>query len=87
MEYTPPRDGIEAAVVQVWSEILGIDRISVHSNFFELGGHSLKAMQMVTRLADLGWKLSINQGFTHQTPAELAAYGIRANHAVMSMSG
>ncbi|WP_213506768.1 non-ribosomal peptide synthetase [Paenibacillus faecis] len=87
VEYTPPRDGVEAAVVQVWSEILGINRISVHSNFFELGGHSLKAMQMVTRLADLGWKLSINQVFTHQTPAELAAYGVRSNHAVMSMSG
>src|SRR5690606_79610 len=47
VEYTAPRDEHEQVVVQVWSEILGIERISVHDNFFALGGHSLKAMQMV----------------------------------------
>lgn len=76
-EYTPPRDETENTIVQVWSEILGIDQISVHSNFFELGGHSLKAMQMVSKLSGTGWDISINQVFAHQTPAELAAYANR----------
>ncbi|WP_460320745.1 amino acid adenylation domain-containing protein [Paenibacillus sp. YSY-4.3] len=74
VEYTAPRDEYEQMVVQVWSEIMGIERISVHDNFFALGGHSLKAMQMVSKLVERGWNISINQVFAHQTPAELAAY-------------
>ncbi|WP_272037596.1 non-ribosomal peptide synthetase [Paenibacillus sp. JJ-100] len=72
-EYTPPRNEMEAAIVQVWSEVLGLERVSVHNNFFEIGGHSLKAMQVVSKLGNLGFELSINQVFAHQTPAELAA--------------
>ncbi|MDR0268640.1 non-ribosomal peptide synthetase [Paenibacillus sp.] len=82
-EYTPPRDEAENTIVQIWSEILGIDQISVHSNFFELGGHSLKAMQMVSNLAGAGWDISINQVFAHQTPAELAAYANRSKTVAM----
>ena len=52
--------------MQVWSEVLGLERIGVHNNFFEIGGHSLKAMQVVSKLANLGFELSINQVFAHQ---------------------
>ncbi|MEK4077793.1 amino acid adenylation domain-containing protein [Paenibacillus sp. FSL M7-0656] len=77
-EYTPPRNEAEAVIVQVWSEVLGLERIGVHNNFFEIGGHSLKAMQVVSKLANLGFELSINQVFAHQTPAELAASTARS---------
>lgn len=77
-EYTPPRNEMEAAVVQIWSEVLGLERVSVHNNFFEIGGHSLKAMQVVSKLGNLGFELSINQVFAHQTPAELAASMVRS---------
>ncbi|WP_339158297.1 amino acid adenylation domain-containing protein [Paenibacillus sp. FSL W8-0186] len=77
VEYTAPRNEHEEMAVQVWSEILGIERISVHDNFFAIGGHSLKAMQMVSKLAERGWNISINQVFAHQTPAELSAYAQR----------
>jgi amino acid adenylation domain-containing protein len=44
-EYTAPRNEIEEALVNIWSDILGINRkqIGIDDNFFELGGHSLKA--------------------------------------------
>src|SRR6185369_2641395 len=42
-EIVAPRDETEARMVAIWSELLGIETISVHDNFFALGGHSLLA--------------------------------------------
>lgn len=74
VDYTAPRDDYEHKIVHIWSQILGIERISIYDNFFELGGHSLKAIQMVSMLKELKWDISINQIFALKTPAELAAY-------------
>ncbi|MEM8602931.1 MAG: beta-ketoacyl synthase N-terminal-like domain-containing protein [Cyanobacteria bacterium P01_H01_bin.121] len=48
--YIAPRDAIEAGIVQIMQELLGIEKIGVEDNFFELGGHSLLAIQAVTQL-------------------------------------
>ncbi|MDR3635535.1 MAG: amino acid adenylation domain-containing protein [Isosphaeraceae bacterium] len=50
--YVPPRGPIEEALVGVWRELLGQDRIGVHDNFFDLGGHSLIATQLLARIRD-----------------------------------
>jgi len=44
-EYTAPRDTVEKRLVEVWSELLGIqqENIGIDINFFEAGGHSLRA--------------------------------------------
>ncbi len=49
-EFIAPRNELEKAVAEVWSELLGADLIDVRDNFFELGGHSLSVMQMAARL-------------------------------------
>jgi acyl carrier protein len=36
-----PRNYVEERLANIWSEILGVDRVSVRDNFFDLGGHSL----------------------------------------------
>jgi amino acid adenylation domain-containing protein len=51
--YVAPRTPIEAAVAQVWAELLGRERIGVRDNFFELGGHSLLLIQLNSRLRNL----------------------------------
>ncbi|MCA9918597.1 MAG: amino acid adenylation domain-containing protein, partial [Anaerolineales bacterium] len=51
-EIVAPRTEIEATLVTIWQELLGVAQVSVHDNFFKLGGHSLKAMQLVSRLRD-----------------------------------
>ncbi|WP_068776273.1 non-ribosomal peptide synthetase [Paenibacillus sp. FJAT-26967] len=71
--YTAPRNRTERTIADIYSELLGIERISVRANFFELGGHSLKAIRLIARFAELGWPVSIQDVFTHQTPADMAA--------------
>ncbi|WP_408289603.1 non-ribosomal peptide synthetase, partial [Paraburkholderia aspalathi] len=39
--YAAPQGETEQALAQVWSELLGQERISRHDSFFALGGHSL----------------------------------------------
>jgi NRPS condensation-like uncharacterized protein len=46
----PPRNAIEQAVAEVWSDILGVRCLNVHDDFFAAGGHSLLAMRVVARV-------------------------------------
>jgi amino acid adenylation domain-containing protein len=47
---TSPRNPIEELLVNLWKQLLGIEKIGIHDNFFNLGGHSLLATQMMSRL-------------------------------------
>lgn len=48
--YIEPREGTEATLAEIWSAVLGIDRIGADDNFFELGGHSLVAIKLTARI-------------------------------------
>jgi acyl carrier protein len=37
------------ALSEIWSAVLGIDRVGVHDNFFELGGDSMAAADVIAR--------------------------------------
>lgn len=60
-EHIDPRNAMEEKVVEIWAEVLGIDKdvISVRGNFFELGGHSLKVMKIVYKIRS-EFKININ---------------------------
>jgi amino acid adenylation domain-containing protein len=49
-EYVAPRSETEAALAEVWSEVLGVERVGVNDNFFALGGHSLLAARVAARV-------------------------------------
>jgi acyl carrier protein len=51
-EYEVPIGEIEVALAKVWSEVLGIDRISRSDNFFDLGGHSLLVVRLLSGVSD-----------------------------------
>jgi amino acid adenylation domain-containing protein len=51
-EWITPRSPMEEAVAEIWSEVLGVERVDVHQNFFEIGGHSLLAMQFISRVRE-----------------------------------
>ncbi|HKY28110.1 MAG TPA: condensation domain-containing protein, partial [Pyrinomonadaceae bacterium] len=57
-EYTPPRNASEQKLAEIWTEVLGVDRIGVNDDFFALKGHSLLATQVLSRIRD-GFKVQL----------------------------
>ena len=50
--FVPPRTPIEEVLTGIWSDVLGLDQVSVTDNFFDLGGHSLLATQVISRMRE-----------------------------------
>jgi acyl carrier protein len=48
--YVPPRSPEEEMIVEIWAEVLKVDRVGVHDNFFDLGGHSLLATRVISEV-------------------------------------
>lgn len=72
-QYTPARNGIEEQVAQIWSEVLGIERIGIHDNFFALGGHSLLAVRLFSEINKrLGYELPLSILFQQGTIPQIA---------------
>jgi phthiocerol/phenolphthiocerol synthesis type-I polyketide synthase E len=53
VEYTAPTNEVEEQLAELWSGLLGIEKVGIHDDFFGLGGHSLLATQIVARVRDL----------------------------------
>ena len=71
--FLAPRTPIESQMGQIWSEVLGLERIGIKDNFFELGGHSLLATQVISRSRDLfSVELSLQNLLEYPTIANLA---------------
>jgi len=71
--YRAPRTAAERRLLEIWSELLGTERIGIDENFFDLGGHSLLAMQAAARIAD-SFRVTIHPDCLFETPtlAQLA---------------
>ncbi|UCH95501.1 MAG: amino acid adenylation domain-containing protein [Candidatus Aminicenantes bacterium] len=75
--YIAPRNEEEQKLVQIWSEVLGIEKdiIGIDSNFFELGGHSLKANVLTSKIhKELGIKIPLAEIFKTPTIRGLSQY-------------
>ncbi len=48
-----PRNLVDELIAEVWSEVLGIEAITIHSDFFAAGGNSLLATEVITRLREI----------------------------------
>jgi acyl carrier protein len=68
-----PRTRTEETLAEIWSQVLGLESISIHDNFFELGGHSLLATRVVTRVREaFNVELPLRIIFEEPTVAGLA---------------
>ncbi|HSE17005.1 MAG TPA: amino acid adenylation domain-containing protein [Pyrinomonadaceae bacterium] len=71
--YVAPRNLVEQAMTEIWSQVLHVDRVGVHDNFFALGGHSLLATQLLSRLRHvLKVEVPLRKLFELPTIGELA---------------
>jgi acyl carrier protein len=66
---------MEAAIAQIWSDLLGLDPIGVHDDFADLGGDSLMAAQLAVRLQErFGVHITSEVLLDQATVAKLAIY-------------
>lgn len=71
--YVLPRTPMEADLVAIWEEALGVQPVGVMDRFPDLGGNSLRAMQVHTRIANqIQNDLPIRMLFECATIAEMA---------------
>ena len=73
--YLPPRDTLEAQLVQIWEAVITVHPIGVRDNFFELGGHSLLAMRIVAQVQrKIDPSITLTNLFQASTVEQLAAH-------------
>jgi amino acid adenylation domain-containing protein len=68
-----PRDALEARIVNVWRQVLGVSRVGITDSFFDLGGHSMLAVRMTSELKKaVGRTISLLSLFEAQTIEQIA---------------
>lgn len=73
VEYVAPRSAREEFICQLFSDVLGCNKIGIYDNFFQLGGHSLSAAQITSRINEyFKTSMKISAIFNYQTPAALS---------------
>jgi amino acid adenylation domain-containing protein/FkbM family methyltransferase len=72
-EAVAPLSPIEERLAKIFSEVLQRDSVSSNDNLFDLGGDSILVMQIVSRAARAGLRLTPKLILKHQTIGELAA--------------
>ncbi|WP_255351870.1 non-ribosomal peptide synthetase [Nocardiopsis sp. NRRL B-16309] len=71
--YVAPRTDTEKVLADLWSTLLGLDRVGVRDDFFALGGHSLLVASMSTEVQDRwGITLMLPTVFQNRTVEALA---------------
>lgn len=66
--------GVEARLLDLWRQLLGVDELTIHDDFFELGGDSLAAVEVSTQLELwLGRRIPATSLFHTPTVEALAA--------------
>ncbi|MCI6044589.1 amino acid adenylation domain-containing protein [bacterium] len=56
--YIAPRSDREKSILEVFSDVLGM-QVGLGDYFFEVGGDSIKAMRIVSKLKEMGYKIPV----------------------------
>ncbi len=68
-----PVNDIQKKMLEIWSDVLGVNEIGVHDNFFEIGGCSLSATRVIAKINSVfGKNISARSFFEFPTICDLA---------------
>jgi len=70
--YVAPETEAERILVDVWAEVLKVERVGVRDNFFALGGDSIRSVNVLSLARKRGLNFTLQQLFQYQTVRELA---------------
>jgi hypothetical protein len=74
-KYVAPQTETQIQLVNLWQELMGLEKVGIHDNFFEIGGHSLLAMRLIAAInQQMPVELGIKIIFTYPSIFELAGY-------------
>ena len=74
-EYQAPGNPMEAAIAQIWSDLLGLEPIGIRDPFRDLGGDSMSATEVAVRLRErFGVDITPEALLDRPTVSALAAY-------------
>lgn len=72
-EHVPPNTPLEAAIADIWAELIGVPQISIRASFFDLGGDSLLTVRAIARMGSaLGMQIAIHEFFDGPTVEQVA---------------
>jgi amino acid adenylation domain-containing protein len=72
-EYVAPRTELERALVEIWQERLGIERVGVEDNYFALGGDSIRSVSLVAAAQKRAIHFLVKDLFAYPTVSGLAS--------------
>ncbi|OMP79230.1 non-ribosomal peptide synthetase [[Flexibacter] sp. ATCC 35208] len=72
--YVAPQKKLEKLLAGVWETVMKRTQIGIHDHFLSIGGDSIKAIQVVARMRDIGWKLQVGDILRCSTIASLVNY-------------
>ncbi|HEX4168339.1 MAG TPA: amino acid adenylation domain-containing protein [Bryobacteraceae bacterium] len=86
--YDEPQGETETLLAQIWSAVLGLERVGRQDHFFQLGGHSLRAITVLEHMRRHGLQADIRALYKTPTLAAFAAAASRlASFAELPANG
>ncbi|MCB2311589.1 amino acid adenylation domain-containing protein [Clostridium tagluense] len=72
-EFVKSKTDVEKELVKAMEEILGVENISMKDNYYQLGGDSIKAIQISSKLKNVGLEIKVKDILNHDFIGEIAA--------------
>jgi amino acid adenylation domain-containing protein/non-ribosomal peptide synthase protein (TIGR01720 family) len=70
--FVAPRNTVEENLVDIWKQVLRVERVGVNDNFFDLGGDSILSLQIIALARRVGLRIAPKQLFEFPTITLLA---------------
>ncbi|WP_252187638.1 amino acid adenylation domain-containing protein [Anaeromonas gelatinilytica] len=71
-EFIKYNNNLERELVKAMEEILGVENISMNDNYYQLGGDSIKAIQIASKLKNIGLEVKVKDMLTYDSIEEIA---------------